>query len=296
MNMTKMAGFKKLALSIMLLCGVSTASAQTVYTDIGLPSAGSTDLILSVWDPTSQTSMAIDLGENISQFATDASGTITYNLDSTFQSWVNTASNGNTANGPLGAAGDNLVFNLAASTTASNGHSAGNQSEALVSYLYGTTNTFGADLNATNLGGWVGAIQGYIGTISTAPGASELVASSSQTYFNSPEASWGIGEGTIKTTGTLSTTTTSLSTFNASNPQSLNALSATILQNPIIGTIKPNTVDIQTLFTGYFSLNTANDTLVWTPAATSAVPVPGAVWLFLGGLMTMLGFRKNKTA
>ena len=99
MKTIKPASYKKLALGIMLACGVNSAQAVIL-----IPNAS--DVFLSVWDPISKSSFTADLGVDLTTFATTyGAANHLWTLDSVFSGWTGA---GGLANG------NQLTYNVAA--------------------------------------------------------------------------------------------------------------------------------------------------------------------------------------
>jgi hypothetical protein len=114
-------------------------------------------------------------------------------------------------------------------------------------------------------------------------GGGEMVNSTNPGYFNYA-GGWGIGQGV-----------TSQNHSTVYGGSGANSLSVIVYNSPG-GNVVSSTPYTTTKPTGYFSLSQTGGSyyLNWTSSTVSAVPVPGAVWLFLGGMMTLLGFQKRK--
>ena len=233
------------------------------------------DIFLNVWDQTAGDSYNVDLGVNLHTFIAEAATTnITWNLDSYFKSFA--------------SAGNPLTFNIAGVDENGNVKTSTNDS-VLLSYPTGLeSSTFAASLNyhlfATNqtlVNNYIETLSGNVLITHSGAQSAEIVTDQNNpAYFGS--TTWGIGEGTP---GVLSA---------VSGGGGANELSVLFLNTPG-GSVTNGTVIPQTLPAGYFSLNAANDTLVWN-ANSTAVPLPGAVWLFVGGLLGLLGSQKSRLA
>jgi hypothetical protein len=263
MKTNKLVSFKKLALGIALALGVTSANAAVVQMPIH-------DVFLSVWDATKQTSFAADLGVDLTTFVGLAGATKAYNLGAAFTSWA-----------ALGA-GDILTYNVAGANQVPPAGSTvdGVMLSGELAYL-----PWQIGLNIPNDGN-LNTMQKIVNLQVTNINTDGLgaVDSTKQSYFNNPF--WGLSEG-ISPTANYSTTV---------GGGGLNQLSLQYFATN--GTTTPsNSVKtiVQTL-SGSFSLDLATSTLNWNSTAVTAVPVPAAVWLFLGGLMSVLGFQKRKSA
>ena len=209
----------------------------------------------------------MDLGVNIHAFEAEAATTnLTWNLDSSFISFNNT--------------GDPLTFNVAAVDKNGGVSSGATLDSVMESYPTGPS-AFAATLTGTQLNGLQTNVANYIqGYAQSASSSSEIITDpNSPAYFNSQF--WGVGQGN---SGAFQSA--------VAGGGGADKLSVMFLNTPGTTISRFNsTIMTQTLPVGFFSLNAGNDTLVW-----NAVPVPSAVWLFLGGVMSVLGYQKRKWA
>ena len=272
MKTRNLAAYKTLPLAILLACGGLSSSAQADLQTAGpvtqqilangvLPTV---DVFLNVWDQGASTSYSVDLGIPILTFETVASGqSFTWDLDSAFQTFA--------------ATGDVLTYNIAGVNENGGVHNNTTNDALLVSYPTGLlSQSFSATIAYPKFNSDQSVVVGFINLLNST--GQETQSSSSAGYFNS--TSWGIGE--------------SIGSQLSATTGGANQLSVLFLNTPNLATIKTTTNMTEFSPTGYFSLNLANDTLVWTSTAASAVPLPGAVWLFLGGMLTLLGGQKRK--
>jgi hypothetical protein len=230
-----------------------------------------------VWDPVAATSYAVDLNVSLLTFiAEQATTNITWDLNSVFTSFAST--------------GDALTFNIAAANYGTPNPSYIYQDPndtLLYSYQTGETglNYYATTLKQAQILGDQNKIVGEFITQQGGAG-SEVVTSTSAAYYGS--SFWGNGQGnSIPNHSTV---------YGGSGT---NSLSLALYTSPGASTVSGTPFTL-TLPSGYFSLSQSAGSyyLNWsaTSAASTAVPVPAAVWLFLGGVMTMLGFRKKKSA
>jgi hypothetical protein len=261
MKTNKFGNYTKLALGIALASGVTGANAATMAVN---------DVFLSVWDATRQTSFTADLGVDLTTFVGLAGATKAYNLGAAFTTWA-----------ALGA-GDTFTYNVAGVNQVP---AAGSTVDGamLSGELANLPYQNGAVANYGNLGNVQKVINLQVTNINT--DGLGAVDSTKQSYFNNPF--WGLSEG-ISPTANYSTTVGGTGSVNQLFLQYFATNGAAIPTNAKL-------TNLQNL-SGSFSLNLANSTLNWTTTAVTAVPVPAAVWLFLGGLMSVLGFQKRKSA
>lgn len=277
MKMTKTGGFKKLALGVVLACGVNGAQAATLITNLN-------DVFLSVWDATSASSYTLDLGVDINTFGTTyGASDHSWALDSVFSGW--------TGVGGI-AHGNQLAFNVAgvnqivgaATARSSLLNSLVNSFNPLLgtSWPQGGSNYFTFLTEQNNVLHRINDLN-----LST---SSELVTDPTvAAYFVSPNYPWGVSQhmGQDQSSYVLGTVV---------DPGLYNHLNISYVTGTGSGTVTNATQMATNILTGFFSLDVANSTLNWTSTAVTAVPVPGAVWLFMGGLLSMLGLQKRKSA
>ena len=176
MKTIKPGGYKKLPLAILLVCGVNGANADILtkgpVTDPINPSTNSAvptaDIFLTVWDQQAAKSYEVDLGVNIHVFQAEAATTnLTWDLDSSFQSFNNT--------------GDPLTFNVAAVDKNGGVTSGATLDSVMESYPTGPS-AFAATLNGANLNGLQTNVVNYIQSAST---TGEIITDpTNAAYFN----------------------------------------------------------------------------------------------------------------
>jgi hypothetical protein len=273
MKARNLADYKKLPLAILLACGgvnSAVADLQTIgpVTQQTLPGGilPTVNVFLNVWDQAASTSYSVDLGVPLLTFEAEASSTsLTWDLDSTFKTFA--------------ATGDAMTYNVAAVNENGGVHNNTTADSLMLSYPTGLqSQTFSATIAYPKFNSDQSVVVGFINLLNST--GQETQTSSSAGYFNS--VFWGIGE--------------SIGNQLSASTDGTNQLSAFFLNTPSLASIKTTTNMTEFSPTGYFSLNLTNDTLVWTSTAVTAVPVPGAVWLFLGGILTLLGGQKRKSA
>jgi len=271
MKVIKIAGFKKLAAGMCLVAVINPAQADILTIPVV---SGSTDLILTAWDSTAKVSYATDLNLSLQGpqgFASQAAtSNFTWDLDTSFASFV--------------ASGDPITYSIAAANQVRAVNANGNNDALLLSYQTGNAgNNNATDLSFTNLGINQGNVINFITALSGV-GSETVTNPLDAAYFNT--TFWGVSQGAGSRDGTTTV-----------GGGGLNELSVYYqYATPVSATKLPAgyTPSVQTLYPGYFSINLGNDTLNWSASAPATVPVPGAVWLFLGGVLTMLGFQKRK--
>lgn len=269
MQMKKLGRYTKLALGCALAMGAGAARADMTPM-MWTSSSNLSDLGLMVWDQNAATSYAVDLNIDLQTFISEeASTNMTWDLDSAFTSFAST--------------GDPLTFNIAA---ANYGVTRSDTTDSLLfSYPtgYSGSNYFASVFSESLVAKNQNVVQQEWTLQGTA--GSETVNSSNVAYFADSNNYWNVGQSIA--------TQNHSSVYGGSGADSLNV----IFYNSPGGTVKSSTSYITTEPTGYFYLSQAagNYYLNWSATpAVSAVPVPGAVWMFLGGLMTLQGLRKRK--
>lgn len=260
--------YKKLALGIMLACGANSAQATLMPIN---------DVFLNVWDSTTLTSYVADLGVDVNTFAANQATSQAFTLSSVFYNWASAAQ----------AAGQTLTYNIAGYNYAKPQGSTADS--AMLSYQIGSIPK--VDNETSQLYAKLASLQGNVKSrvtdINTLTGLADLVISdTAQGGFNTYIPAWGTTEGN-------GTTLRSTTVGNGG----LNQLGVTYWNTTGVSTIKSNTAVNNQQLAGVFSLDIANSTLNWTAnsAPVSAVPVPAAVWLFMGGLMMLRGFQKPRS-
>lgn len=272
-----------LAVAICLACGVTGAHAAISN---GASIAGGSlqdgELFLNVWDQLAQTSYAIDLGTTVNSMYANQNSNQVWHLDQRFINWAALTT-------------DTLTFNVAG-----NNQYVGKNSvldAVVLSSLTGYTNIY----NANMLG--LGAIQNNVAARALAlniasgeplnlvdPTLNNYAANNNsisvpgdgQPYFD--YLYWGKTEGIPNYVG-------SATVRNGGVDQTLDLI---YLHGPG-GTTAVSTKAIVEKFNGYLTLDTSAATLTWHTNAVTAVPLPGAIWMFLSGLLATLGFQKRKS-
>lgn len=271
MQMKKAGRYSKLVLGGLLVLGMTNAKADLTPL-MWTSTSNLADLGLNVWDQNAATSYAVDLNIPLLTFMAEQSTTnLTWDLDSVFTSFAST--------------GDALTFNIAGANIGTTSPVYKDPNDSLLySYQTGETgsNYFTTTYKQAQILTNQSNVQGEFGTQLVT--GSEVATSSSPAYFNYT-GGWGIGQIGNQNHSTVY------------GGGGADALSVAFYNSPGSATIS-STAFIDTFPTGYFYLSqsSGNYYLNWsaTAAATSAVPVPGAVWLFLGGVLTILGFHKRK--
>jgi len=266
--MSKASIYCKLALGVLLASGVNMAQAD--LTPVALTNGNTTDLVFTAWDPIAQDSYAVDLNLDIQSFWSAAGSTnYTWDLDSQFSSFA--------------AAGNPITFNLAAENWVTPPAGITNDSLLETFQTGSTKQTIKPEyiymFENQNI------VQGYFQTVANA-GGQEVFTSAQSGYFVDQSGDWGTGQG--------SPSTNHSTIFGGGGVDELTAVYYhTTGASPGTGSTAVSLTDS----TGYFSISQSgsNYYLNWT-SNVSAVPVPGAVWLFLGGLMSMLGLQKRKSS
>ncbi|MDD4915426.1 MAG: hypothetical protein PHW13_10385 [Methylococcales bacterium] len=271
MQMIKVGRYTRLALGCVLAWGVSNAKAD-ITPQMWTGSSNPSDLGLMVWDQNAATSYAVDLNISLLSFMSqEATTNMTWDLDSVFTSFAST--------------GDALTFNIAG---ANYGLTRADPNDSLL-FSYPTGNTASSYLTSTYTESLVLKNQNVVQSEWSLQGTvgAETVNSSNSAYFADPINYWNVGQG--------GPTQNHSAVYGGGGAD---ALSVAFYNSPG-GTVKTSTPYITTEPAGYFSLSESggNYYLNWSStAAVSAVPVPGAVWLFLSGILTLQGFRKRKIA
>ncbi|QWF69727.1 hypothetical protein KEF85_10105 [Methylomonas paludis] len=255
---------KTLGLSLMLAGGVSVAQATTLPNN---------DLFLNAYDTYQSTSYNIDLGVSLATFISEDSNSLVLpTSDSGFFSWVN-----NTL-----ANGGSIIYNIAAANLIT---PKGTTLDGLLVSEEPGNKALDAAQNLFQMGGLQTTILNRIANINGVGGVG-LVPSDTFSQglagFYSTGGTWGEGQGSpsVNDSTTLGGT-------------GLNTLELLFEHTTGISTgLKNSTVMTLEKLPGTFSIDAANSHVVWNVAS---VPVPGAVWLFSGGLIAMLKLQKRKS-
>ncbi|AEF99356.1 VPLPA-CTERM sorting domain-containing protein [Methylomonas methanica] len=246
----------------MSVTGVAEARIQT----IGDATADGSELLLNVVNYTAQNSYTLDLGVTIAQFLANPSQSLSFSLsDANFQSFTSAYT-----------AGDNVTWGV------SGGHGLLNEESDLPIYGFYTTSVDSNPLNfaqnglqiSTSMSEWNDMV-GFVQTQdSNANNLSTFKTVGEQGYTAVPYGN--------NFNGTLQ--------FVAQGQ--LGAALAFVHEkiNAEDGTFDTGELEI---FANVWKLDLAGGSLTYS-AATSAVPLPGAVWMFGAALMGMLGVNRRK--
>ena len=256
-------GFKKLSLGVMLACSMSAATATTL-----LPA---NDLFLNAYESYQGTSYNIDLGVSQTTFLSEAGGSFTLpTSDSAFFSWLNNAlSNGGT-----------ITYNIASENQINPKNTT--QDGLLSSYEPDNFAPLSAAQNLFQMTQLEGTFINRVDSINQDVGLG-LVPSSTfdQDLSGFNAITWGPGSGSV-----------SVNTSTTLGNGGMNELVMQYEHTTGIASPKNSTPMTLEQLSGYFSINAATNAVTWTVPA--AVPVPGAAWLFSGGLLALLNLQKRK--
>ncbi|MBD9360603.1 hypothetical protein [Methylomonas fluvii] len=282
MKMVKRQGYQWAA-AICLMAGINTAQAAI---DNGAPliQAGGTgsagELFLNVWDQAAATSYSIDLGTTVGDFLSGNLSPTFGHLDQRFIDWAATTS-------------DPLIFNVA-----SNNSYVGFQDPnmgVLLSRRTGASDP--GHITVSTLLTWNTrvrdrAIALNIAEVAQNPGATATDYAANLSEVTTTGASSYFGY-------TFWTKTMGISGWDGSAKVRSSGVEDETLDFYFVhspgGSVVASTRAVFDKLEGQFSLDIANAKLVWTPTVT-AVPLPGAVWLFLGGLVSLLRLQKRVVA
>lgn len=275
---------RTLAVAVCLACGVT--GAQAAISNGAATAGGSNqdgELFLNVWDQLSSTSYALDLGTTINAMYTTQNSSHVWQLDQSFINWA--------ALNPT----DTLTFNVAGDNSYVGKNSI--LDSVVLSSRTGYTNTINVSMTS------IATLQANVAARALAlnvasgepfntvdPTLNNYAANSSsisvpgdgQPYFN--YSTWGTTEGIVGYVG-------SATVRNGGADQTLDLID---IHSPG-GTVLQSTPAKVEKLNGYLTLDVSAATLTWHTNAVTAVPLPGAVWLFLSGLLATLGFQKRKS-
>ena len=189
MKKFKSANVKKLAIGTLLALSAAQSAQATI------PVVATSDLYLSVWDPTGLQSYTIDLGETLNYFYTHDKSTVTFNATiapevTGFLSWATTAL----------TAGHTLTYNVGASDVEKfNSNTALPTPDAVLFSMDTTRQAQFTPIGSITNNGIANAqfgINNFLGLVNTV--GTSLVYSSSPAYFNYNPGTgipYGIGQG-----------------------------------------------------------------------------------------------------
>ena len=255
---------------------LSTATYSSTASALSDGSTSSGDLVMIAWDLTTQTDFALDLGYTVNQFLANPPSSQTWNLGASFSPFISSYNNGDTISFII--VGDNQYL---PKTVANSGYgeiqsawTSVNQTGLILanSSLAQDITQTRSDLNAINGNGVPGAIP------------NTWTAAAADNSSSAWVGSWVV----------------SYRPFGTQSYASLNNVG----QNPNYqylnlywlspaGDVTPSHhTTITQIGNGLsFGLDMVNGNLV----ATSAVPLPGSVWLFLSAMFGLFGISKRRS-
>jgi len=269
------------ALAMCLAFGINNAQAAISNGAPTIQAGGSGvagELFLNVWDQAAATSYSIDLGVTVGDFLAGAYTSTFWNLDQRFVDWA-------------AATGDPLTFNVAGNNSYVGLNSAdygvlmsrktGASAPGAIT-MNSLTNLFttriAARATALNIA-HVAQNSGATATDFTAD-LSEVTTTNVSSYFNK---AWG---SSMNISGWVGSATVR----NGGNPDQ--TVDFFFIHSPGGGSVGSSTQAVFDKLDGYLSLDVANAKLTWT-SNVAPVPVPGAVWLFLSGMLAVLRVQKR---
>ena len=288
MNFVSTLRVKALTAAIMV-SAVSVNAQADINPGLGTAGSSSGELFLSVWDQTQLKSYSLDLGVTVDSLLSNTKAALaavspsnSLSLGSSFASMYQS--------------GDTLSFNMVAENKYEGVHSpnygiiVSHNTDALQSLPGLSQATVQTD--GTRIGNWAitlnTAADVYNG-IPVSTGAYGLNLSEVSTFgatgadgnssYYATSGNWGntlngiIGNGSATATDTATTTQALQIAFYGDLGTGVHLNTPEFLGNSLI-----------------FSLNAASNTLTWT----SAVPLPGALWLFLSAGLSLVGLQRTK--
>jgi len=267
------------ALAMCLAFGINNAQAAISNGAPTIQAGGSGvagELFLNVWDQAAATSYSIDLGVTVGSFLAGAYTSTFWNLDQRFVDWA-------------AATSDPLTFNVAGNNSYVGLNSA--DYGVLLSRRSGTSAPGAITMNAlttvtTKVRDRANALNiaevaqnGGATATDFAADLSEVTTTNVSSYFGS---AWG-------TSMNISGWVGSATVRNGATPDQ--TLDFFFIHSPG-GTVGSSTHAVFDKLDGYLSLDIANAKLTWT-SNVAPVPVPGAVWLFLSGMLAVLRVQKR---
>lgn len=282
MKLIQQRGYHWLA-AICLVAGAGSAHAAInngapLIQASGTGSSG--ELYLNVWDALATTSYSIDLGTTADDFLAGKQLSRTWSLDQKFVDWASSTSDPLTFN----VAGNNSYLGLTDSNYGvllSRREGASAPGGVAMSALATLTTKVRDRANALN----IAQVAQNPGTTATDFEAdlSEVTTSTGATsYFNK---AWGT---TMSIPGWIG----SAVVRNGETPDQ--NLDLFFIHSPG-GSVASGTPAVFDKLDGFLSLDVANAKLVWT-SNVAPVPVPGAAWLFLSGILAALRLQRRTVA
>ncbi|WP_020483016.1 hypothetical protein [Methylomonas sp. MK1] len=278
MKMVKRQGYQWAA-AICLVAGMNSAQAAISNGAPTIQPGGSGvagELFLNVWDQAAATSYSIDLGVTVGDFLAGSQVSSYWNLDQRFVNWAAATSDPLTFN----VAGNNSYVGLNSAdygVLLSRRTGASAPGSFSMSALATVTTRISARATALN----IAEVAQNSGATATdyAADLSEVTTTNASSYF---DKAWG-------TSMNISGWVGSATVRNGGNPdQTLNLF---FIHSPG-GTVASGTPVVFNELDGFLSLDIASAKLTWT-SNVAPVPVPGAVWLFLSGILAVLRVQKR---
>lgn len=259
------------ALTAAIAMATGAVQAAVILPSTDVNNTGGSELVLSIYNPTTKDTYALDTGITFNGF--NGAGSYSFNI----------ASDPNLAGAFAGGLNSSLLWSLNAGDGTVAGSSVPQAGDRMWSTI--VTNTNPSGMNGTAIIGSVSAFTQYLSSVNT------LGTHPSQT--NGSDFVLGNNPGTY---GLLGTNWGGNATFNATGAVGSSLyfmLAAETCQSGFGGANCPTTgVNPQFTFApGQWNLSTAG---VLSYNGVSAVPVPAAVWLFGSGLLGLVGVARRR--
>ncbi|WKJ92120.1 hypothetical protein QZJ86_08265 [Methylomonas montana] len=278
MKTVKRQGYQWAA-AICVVASINTAQAAINNGGLAIQALGSGsagEMFLNVWDQAAATSYSIDLGTTVESFLAGKQASTSWNLDQRFVDWASLTS-------------DPLTFNVAGN----NSYVGVNDADFGVLMSRRTGSSAPGGIAMTTLATWGNKVMARANALNINQDAqngdasntdfplnlSEVTTNNISSYFNN---TWGASMNIAGWVG-------SAVVRNGETPdQTVNFF---FVHSPG-GAVAGGTPAVFDKLGGFLSLDVANAKLNWTSTA-APVPVPGAVWLFLSGMLAVLRVQKR---
>ena len=267
----------KLSSAVALVILASNASANTFISNTGATSPS--DLLLAIQDNTTQNTFILDLTTSSAiNYTSVVNGTApaSYTWDLTSNGYFN---------GSQGGLATFVGHSLTWGVVGEYANQSGNTTTNGVQWGELLTGAAATDFIVKNAG--------KINTDTVTGGAT-------YSWFNTANSALGTGPAiSLSASDTNSFANTFSTYFPQVVSQSVSANSDPIANSGSAGlyyltsAFTTGTKAVTNTLEGTFTLS-ANDQLTYTSTSTAAVPLPAGVWLFLSGLVAMLGLNRQK--
>jgi len=270
-----------------LLAVAVALAAVNAQASVHGSATGPSDVVLTIWDQTAKESYSLDLGISQADILANGFTSASFASSTVFQAFVTGEKNAST---------DVIVYSVnSADNNTSDAYYGLAVTQAQTNVATAITNLqtkINSDTASSNAAQKLDSFFSFVGTgenvakINNGGTGNDALGVSGQTWFAANNAS-----ATLQTQfGGLSTTTSDIVKAN---------LSANYFYEAYSDTLNASVAQ----YAGSWGLDLANGSLTFTPAATlvtpvnaapSSVPVPGAAWMMLTGLVGLVAAKRRK--